>query len=109
MQDYEKEKGKFEFLSEWERYLSDAETNGLNMFTILGFNNPLYHEGSNCIPKNDEIKSFEKYTKQLVNFLGERCGIYEVWNEPDLQLCLWPLGSLDLLWQWLWQQQLPGR
>lgn len=82
--DYEKEKGKFEFLSEWERYLGDAETNGLNMFTILGFNNPLYHEGSNCIPKNDEIKSFEKYTKQLVNFLGERCGIYEVWNEPNL-------------------------
>ena len=83
-QDYEKEKDVFEFLPDWKRYLGDVENNGLKMFTILGFSNPLYHSGSICVPKGDEVARFEKYVRRLISFLGDRCNTYEVWNEPNL-------------------------
>ena len=83
--DYETQKGAFVFRPEWERYLGDAEKAGLDMLTLLGFNNPLYHSGAPCVPKtSEEISAFGKYIHTLVSFLGSRCGMYEIWNEPNL-------------------------
>ncbi len=83
--DYEKKENEFNFLPEWERYLSDAEKNGLEMLTILGFNNPVYHNGPNCVPKTpEEFEAFERYVSTLVSYLGKRCSMYEIWNEPNL-------------------------
>lgn len=81
--DYEKEKGVFEFLPEWERYLGDAERNGLKMLTILGFGNPLYG-GETDMPTGGALEHFDNYVRQLVSFLGDRCNLYEMWNEPNL-------------------------
>lgn len=85
-QDYEKQKGVYNFRPEWERYLGDVEKAGLKPLVILAFNNPLYHEGAACVPKTEEeLKAYGDYVYNLVSFLGDRCNLYEVWNEPNLK------------------------
>lgn len=85
-EDYERRRGVFSFLPEWERYLSDVEKAGLEPLIILGFSNPNYHSGAICVPKTEEeLEAFGNYVYKLVSFLGDRCMMYEVWNEPNLQ------------------------
>jgi hypothetical protein len=84
--DYEKEEGVFNFCPEWERYLKDVEDNNIEMLTILGFNNPLYHKGDYSVPNGEELEYFKEYVRRVVTHLGDRCNMYEIWNEPNLGL-----------------------
>lgn len=85
-EDYEKQRGVYSFLPEWERYLSDVEEAGLEPLIILGFSNPNYHSGAVCVPKTEEeLEAYGNYVYNLVSFLGDRCMMYEVWNEPNLK------------------------
>lgn len=82
---YEKSEGVFEFLPEWERYVSDTRKCGLEIFTVLGLNNPIYFKDGACVPKTaEELEVFGRYVFNTVKQLGDRCNMYEVWNEPNL-------------------------
>lgn len=83
---YEKEEGVFKFLPEWERYISDTKNGGLEIFTVLGLINPVYHKNGACVPKTPkETEAFKRYVFNTVKALGDRCNMYEVWNEPNLK------------------------
>ncbi|GHV44473.1 hypothetical protein FACS189492_0890 [Clostridia bacterium] len=83
--DYERQKGVFTFAPNWEKYVSDAERNGLKPLIILGYENPLYYPETHKPPQTpEELAAFERYVYNLVSRLGDRVQRYEVWNEPNL-------------------------
>ena len=86
---YVKTPGVYKMTANDEKYLRDIEKSGLEKLTILGYINAVCMPGkenqsATVYPETEEeLQAWEDYCYNLAKELGDRCTMYEVWNEPD--------------------------
>ncbi len=83
--DYEKSKGIFKFPSEWDRFIGDIKKSDLTPFIVLQGSNMIYQKRHTLPETPEELEAFGRYVFNTVKQLGDRCNMYEVWNEPNLK------------------------
>lgn len=89
---YEKSPGVYRITDRDSAYLRDVENAGLDKLIILGFSNSVRMPGRpdrsalDAPQTKEELKAWEDYCYNLAKDLGDRCNLYEVWNEPNPQV-----------------------
>lgn len=86
---YEKSPGVYRITDRDSAYLRDVENAGLDKLIILGFSNSVRMPGRpdksalDAPQTKEELQAWEDYCYNLAKDLGDRCNLYEVWNEPN--------------------------
>lgn len=82
---YETSKGVFKFLPAWDRYVGDIKKSNLSPLMVLAGTNMLYQKRHSLPETPEELEAYGRYVYNIVSALGDRCNMYEVWNEPNLK------------------------
>ena len=81
---YEKSKGVYKLPASGDRFLADTEKSNLNMLLVLQGENTLYQDKKTLPETPEQLEAFGKFIYNIVSDIGDRCNMYEVWNEPNL-------------------------
>lgn len=77
-------KGEYTFPEDYESYINNANSEGINVIEELVFGNRLYNNNEVAIPVSGEYKqAYLNYVKAFVSHFKGRIRAYEVWNEPN--------------------------
>lgn len=84
----ETQPGVFSFPPQFDFYAEQARLRGISILLILNYNNPLYaaHAGAG-ITTDTNRALFLRYCKAVVQrYSPKGIKLYEIWNEPNLQM-----------------------
>ena len=73
-------KGDLRILPAWERYVREAEKNGLRILLTLNYGNKYYDDGGPPYTK-EGVDGFSRYAKSIGQHFKGRINHFEVWNE----------------------------
>ncbi|WP_186806727.1 GH39 family glycosyl hydrolase [Priestia megaterium] len=80
----EKKKGHYDF-REYDKLNKILKENNIRPYYILSYSNNLY-EKNNSIVTEQGRNAFGKYVKATVKRFKGQNGIWEIWNEPNLEI-----------------------
>jgi len=90
--------GRYDF-SRPDRLIADLESLGLGLMLGVEYGNPLYDDGE--APRTEECrKAYARFCAALVRRYAGKNVIWELWNEPNLDIFWVPASDVDQYIAW---------
>ncbi|MGR9545905.1 cellulase family glycosylhydrolase [Priestia megaterium] len=80
----EKEKGHYDF-GQYDKLNQILKENNIKPYYVLDYSNKLYEKDHSIVTEQGR-KAFGKYVKAIVKRFKGQNGIWEIWNEPNLEM-----------------------